>query len=177
MNYFIFLYTIVYIYFRQLKMSDNQLRPWEMQMLALVLLGVLYLVWRSMKQDGWYLSVNKEGLFGSSNALRITDAGVRSDREGLGNNEPPVFWNAGSMSDIMDAQSAGLSSEQLDSGAAFDGSMNNVPRALVGDDPLEGHLYKDGTGSSNVKFTMATEGLRSRGGYVGGLNKVLNNPY
>lgn len=125
-------------------MSDNQLRPWEMQMLALVLLGVLYLVWRAMKQDGWSLSVNKEGY---GNSIRMTD--VTGDqwlqsgnrREGLGGNEPPVFWNAGRMSEIADAQQSGVVSEQLDNGAAFDGSMANVPAALVA---VEGYGNKAG---------------------------------
>lgn len=52
-------------------MFDDQLRAWEMQIIAVILLCVLYLVYRAMKEDGWSLSVNKEGLYG--HAMRYVD--------------------------------------------------------------------------------------------------------
>lgn len=80
--------------------------------MALTLLGVLYLVW---VQSGYSVS-SPEGFAGDSGAsMRFEGGNRRTDAagsvtkglyEGLGSAEPPVFWNSGEFSQIRDYQRA-----------------------------------------------------------------------
>ena len=91
-------------------------------------------VWLLLRDMGVGMSMQGFANDGSSGATMRFD-GVRSDgyadassvvtvssipaKQGfLGNQEQPVFWNAGSMADIARAQAQGIQDEQLDNGSS-----------------------------------------------------------
>jgi hypothetical protein len=98
-----------------------ELQPY---LVVVTVLLVGYLAWVQMKLN---VSVSTSGFGATQRFMSLNDfpgstnqqVGKLGIIQGMGNNEPPVFWNAGSMATIADAQTAGLASEQLDNGSAF----------------------------------------------------------
>lgn len=142
---------------------------------VLVAIAAVASVWLLLRDMGYTgLTLNKQGFAadGSSGASMRFD-GLRSDgysdsttlvvspsapaKQGfLGALEPPVFWNAGSMSAIATAQAQGIANESLDDGSAFDMSLGTVDTSMNAK-----------PASSDINFGTSVSGFASKLDYAG----------
>ena len=124
-------------------------------MIALTLLGVLYLVWREAnlkveKNEGFGASMRMEGtrFSGGNQNIPVTLSQRNPSAEYMGAYEPPVFWNAGSYAAVGTAQK-GIDSNNnkhvvfkggdgTDDGSAWVGITSRESGATDFDGSLEG---------------------------------------
>ncbi len=113
------------------------LHRWQPLGVALCVVLLLVLVvpvfMAAYGKDGM-LGSNMPYAHGANLALRhgsmLSHPGNNDGREGMvGASEPPVFWNAGSMRRITEAQQSAIDSERLDDGAAWEDVVRAVPAA------------------------------------------------
>lgn len=131
--------------------ANNSLKEWEPVMVAVILVGVLILVYIALKEQGFNFSVSKDGMHGDGegHALRFQskpDGGYHASStadvagaqvlEAMSTAEPPVFWNAGSFKDVHENQSKEVRREGMmrpNMPAGYADGMSGLPPVVNGE--------------------------------------------